>query len=69
MALYTDGVTEGANATQEQWGEERLIAALIATAHEPAATIASRIVREVRTFEGDSGPADDITVLIAKRDS
>jgi sigma-B regulation protein RsbU (phosphoserine phosphatase) len=69
VALYTDGVTEGANAAQEQWGEERLIAALQAGAHEPAATIASRIVREVRAFEGDSGPADDITVLVARRTS
>jgi sigma-B regulation protein RsbU (phosphoserine phosphatase) len=69
VALYTDGVTEGANASREQWGEERLIAALRASAGEPAATIAARIVREVRAFEGDSGPADDITVLVARRES
>jgi sigma-B regulation protein RsbU (phosphoserine phosphatase) len=67
VALYTDGVTEGANAAHEQWGEERLIAALRANASEPAATIAARIVREVRAFEGESGPADDITLLVARR--
>jgi len=67
LALYTDGVTEGADATGEQWGEERLVALLRDVRHEPAARIASRIVRDVRTFERERGPADDITVLVVKR--
>jgi len=67
VALYTDGVTEGADATLEQWGEERLVASLQRLPTEAAAAIATRIVREVRAFEGESGPADDITVLIARR--
>jgi sigma-B regulation protein RsbU (phosphoserine phosphatase) len=69
VALYTDGVTEGANATNEQWGEERLVALLRAIAGGGAGEIATRIVREVRAFEGESGPADDITVLVAKREA
>ena len=28
---------------------------------------AGALVREVRDFEGDTGPADDITVLMARR--
>ncbi len=67
VALYTDGVTEGADATQEQWGEDRLMAQLRAGGAESAGELARRIVREVRAFEGESGPADDITVLVAKR--
>jgi serine phosphatase RsbU (regulator of sigma subunit) len=67
LALYTDGVTEGADAANELWGEERLIALLKSVAAEPARGVANRIVREVRAFEGERGPADDITVLVAKR--
>jgi sigma-B regulation protein RsbU (phosphoserine phosphatase) len=67
LLLYTDGVTEGANAAHEQFGEERLIASLRAAGTAPAHDIAHRIVREVRSFEGESGPADDITVLVARR--
>jgi HAMP domain-containing protein len=67
VALYTDGVTEGADAANEQWGEERLVATLRAAGGASAHDIAHRIVREVRAFEGESGPADDITVLIARR--
>lgn len=67
LTLYTDGVTEGADASNEQWGEERLVASLKGASGQSAAAVAERIVREVRSFEGESGPADDITVLVARR--
>jgi serine phosphatase RsbU (regulator of sigma subunit) len=69
VALYTDGVTEGADAANELWGEDRLTALLRSAAPSPARDIATRIVREVRAFEGERGPADDITVLVAKREA
>jgi len=49
------------------WGEERLVATLGRLRDRPCATIVRELVSEVRTFEGESGPADDITVLIARR--
>jgi sigma-B regulation protein RsbU (phosphoserine phosphatase) len=67
LVLYTDGVTEGADAHGEQWGEERLSATVAAAHALPAEGIAARIADEVRAFEGDTGPADDLTVLVAKR--
>jgi len=69
VALYTDGVTEGANAANEMWGEARLTTLLQSVASGRARDIATRIVREVRAFEGERGPADDITVLVAKREA
>lgn len=67
LALYTDGVTEGADATGELWGEERLVAALRRLSELPCADAGQALVREVRAYEGESGPADDITVLLARR--
>jgi serine phosphatase RsbU (regulator of sigma subunit) len=67
LALYTDGVTEGADAAGTQWGEERLIAALREGAARPCAGLARDIVATVRAFEGESGPADDITLVLARR--
>jgi len=67
LALYTDGVTEGANAAGELFGEERLVEVLRRRAGEPCAELAGDLVREVREFEGEQGPADDITVLLARR--
>lgn len=67
IVLYTDGVTEGADATAEQWGEERLVESLRRRSGDSCAAIAEGLVREVRAFEGETGPADDITVLVARR--
>ncbi|MFN8586219.1 MAG: PP2C family protein-serine/threonine phosphatase [Candidatus Eisenbacteria bacterium] len=67
LTLYTDGVTEGADATNEQWGEDRLVEAVKRLRDRPCAEIARALVREVRTFEGDTGPADDLTVIVARR--
>jgi serine phosphatase RsbU (regulator of sigma subunit) len=33
----------------------------------PAAEMVRRIVAEVRAFEGETGPADDITMLVVRR--
>jgi len=67
LALYTDGVTEGADSAGELWGEPRLEEALRGLCERPCAEIAASLVREVRTYEAGSGPADDITVLLARR--
>jgi serine phosphatase RsbU (regulator of sigma subunit) len=49
------------------WGEERLLATLRARASEPCATIVRAVASDVRAFEGATGPADDITLLAARR--
>jgi serine phosphatase RsbU (regulator of sigma subunit) len=67
LVLYTDGVTEGANVTGEQWGEERLVELLVADGHPSCRALVERIADTVRAFEGDAGPADDVTVLAVRR--
>ena len=67
VALYTDGVTEGANGAGELWGEDRLLDALRRHRDRPCREIAARIASEVRAYEGERGPADDITLLVARR--
>jgi serine phosphatase RsbU (regulator of sigma subunit) len=67
VALYTDGVTEGADATGAMWGEERLVETVRRLHDRPAAEMVRRIVAEVRAFEGETGPADDITMLVVRR--
>jgi sigma-B regulation protein RsbU (phosphoserine phosphatase) len=67
VALYTDGVTEGADPTGQQWGDGRLIEMLRNGRSEPCAALAQRIASAVRAFEGAPGATDDITLLIARR--
>jgi sigma-B regulation protein RsbU (phosphoserine phosphatase) len=67
LVLYTDGVTEGASTTLEQWGDDRLLAAVRRGAARPCSELVRGVAEEVRTFEGEQGPADDITLLVARR--
>jgi serine phosphatase RsbU (regulator of sigma subunit)/predicted enzyme related to lactoylglutathione lyase len=65
LVLYTDGLTEALNAAEEEFGEERLIAALRANRRLPAAAILQAVVSEIQAFSGIQ-QYDDITLVIAK---
>jgi serine phosphatase RsbU (regulator of sigma subunit)/catechol 2,3-dioxygenase-like lactoylglutathione lyase family enzyme len=65
LALYTDGITESYNAADEQFGEERLIAALRAHDGMCSQALLESIVAEVQRFSPHE-QHDDITLIIAK---
>lgn len=67
LVLYTDGVVEGASPAQELWGDDRLIETVKRCAARPSLEVVETIAGEVRAFEGDAGPADDVTLLVARR--
>ncbi len=67
LALFTDGVTEAQAAGGAMWGEAPLVELLRGHPDEPCEAFARRIVDEVRRFEGEQGPSDDITLLLARR--
>lgn len=64
LALYTDGVTECFNATEE-FGEQRLIEALRRHRDLPSSDLLAAIVDEVQQF-GPDEQYDDITLIVAK---
>jgi len=65
LALYTDGITESFNDAGEEFGEERLIAALRRHRKLPSQDLLNGIVDEVRRFSPHE-QHDDITLIIAK---
>jgi len=65
ILLFTDGVTEAANAAGEMWGQENLERALDRYAHLPVAEIVRSIIVEVRAHMNEQ--TDDITLLALKR--
>ena len=65
LAIYTDGITEAFNDTEEEFGEERLVDSLRRHRHLPAEGIISAVVDEVLRFSGNE-QHDDITLTIAK---
>lgn len=65
LALYTDGITESFNAADEEFGEQRLIAALRRHQALPCQTLLRELVNEVRTFSPRE-QQDDITLIVAR---
>ena len=65
IALYTDGITEAFNDGREEFGEERLTAAIQRHVHLPAQGLLDCVVQEVREFSSRE-QHDDITLIIAK---
>jgi serine phosphatase RsbU (regulator of sigma subunit)/pSer/pThr/pTyr-binding forkhead associated (FHA) protein len=67
IAIYSDGVTEAESPQGEEFGEERLAKLLTDMRTEPAETIVQGVLGAVKEFTADAPPADDITLVIARR--
>lgn len=63
--LYTDGVTEAANADAKLYGEKRLVNTLSKAARDPQALCAA-VRADIDTFVGEAEQSDDITMLCLK---
>jgi phosphoserine phosphatase RsbU/P len=67
VVLYTDGISEAADAAGEQFGEERLYAALSAMPRTLSARdVAERLLATLREFLDGVEAQDDITLLVLK---
>jgi hypothetical protein len=64
LVLFTDGVTERAGPNGAEFGEERLVATLVANRAEEAAGLRDTVVDAVERF--GRGPFDDdLTLVVA----
>lgn len=65
LALYTDGVTEAFNAAGEEFGEDRLVEALMRHRELAPSDLLAAIVAEVKQFS-PLEQHDDITLIVAR---
>jgi len=69
LLLYTDGITEAADANDELFGEERL-AALLKDAHQSSPEeLIERIFHQVRLFTGSHSFNDDVSLVVMQVES
>ena len=61
IVLYTDGVTEATNTSQELFGDARLLEAIRATTFSQG--VPDTLITRIRDFEQGAPQADDITVV------
>lgn len=67
VVLYTDGVTDAMNSAGEMFGEERLREIVLAHHVASAADLIAAFKSELEKFIGSAAPADDITIVAAKK--
>ena len=67
LVLYTDGVVEALDAAEEEFGAERLAAAVRAAGGRPAAEVVTEVVRAARAFAGRAELDDDCTLVVVRR--
>jgi sigma-B regulation protein RsbU (phosphoserine phosphatase) len=67
LVLYTDGVTEALNSEEDEFGLDRMIQSVRASANDGAQTIVKRIIEDVRNFTGSVPQNDDITLIAIRK--
>lgn len=67
LVYFTDGVTEAANAADEDFGDSRLADLVRRERHRPAAEINALIREAVTAHLAGAPPLDDVSVVVVKR--
>ena len=66
LVLFTDGVIDAQNPSEEQFGEDRLRTLISAHGDDTAKIIIDRIYEAVREFMEDEPQFDDLTMIVVK---
>src|SRR5262245_9302185 len=67
LVVYSDGLTEARNASDEEFGPDRLGALLQRLRGLPAELIVQRVIEEVNLFLGSERPHDDLSLVVLVR--
>ena len=68
VVAYSDGLTEACNDAGEEFGMQRLEAALPGLRNLPPEDIGSAILRQVDRFLGDARLTDDLSLAIVVKE-
>ena len=69
LVLYTDGVTEALDSEGLEFGMDRMIRSVRASAKQGASAIVARVIEDVRDFAGAQPQHDDITMIAIRKTS
>ncbi len=69
LILYTDGISEAMTRDDEEWGEERMIAAARASINKPADEVLDDLFVAADAFTAGAPQHDDMTLLLLKLES
>ena len=66
--VFTDGIPEAINATEDFYSDERLEKFTVDHRTEPPDTFATALIDDVSKFVGDAPRSDDITLMLLQRE-
>jgi serine phosphatase RsbU (regulator of sigma subunit) len=66
LVLYTDGVTDAADASDTSFGMQRIADAVISRRGKSAENLGKSILQDVTVFTDGAGNTDDMTVLVLR---
>jgi sigma-B regulation protein RsbU (phosphoserine phosphatase) len=66
LLLYTDGVTEVLNTSNEQFGQDRLAELILQSTHLAAPKILQSVLQQASAFGNNQSLADDLTMVALK---
>ncbi len=66
IVMYTDGITEATNITEDFYKEDKLMKILKAASNLPSKETANIVIENVKAFSGLAEQSDDITLLIVQ---
>jgi phosphoserine phosphatase RsbU/P len=66
LVIFTDGVVEAMNTRGDEYGEQRLLAAIAAGASATPTEMMTRIMADLDAFVGNTPQHDDVTCLLVK---
>jgi len=66
IVAFSDGVSEAMNEADEEYTDERLIAAVHATRGRPPEALLEALLADVRRFCGRATPNDDVTMVVVR---
>ena len=67
IVLYTDGLTEGADSSGDEFGVTRARKAVLQLTDAPAGEILTGLLEAHAEFLGTAAPSDDVTVVVLRR--
>lgn len=67
LFLYTDGIPEAMNLSEEEYSDERMIGFFRTNSGKSAEELVKELVQDVRMHTGTAEQSDDITALYLKR--
>jgi sigma-B regulation protein RsbU (phosphoserine phosphatase) len=67
LIMYTDGVTEALDAEGDEFGMDRLMQSILASAAAGAAGVITRLTDDLRTFIGSQAQHDDVTLIVIRK--